>query len=342
MNKIISLICFVMAAVCATSCASNDSFEIKCHIAGLGTAQVDMVYYDGLAVKTVVSHGVDDEVTISGVSPQYTIAEIFTADGQLLLSTVVKNGDKISVDFDPEKSGEISIKGNDPSGEIAAFMRDNAGLIAAGSADSLNIAVEKIVTSQRDALSSTVLLMTYYDFSADPQRGDSILNLLTPEARQLASVRNFTRNISIHLKRSGDKIVRPISIYTSRDSAFDFVPYRHSCSILIVTDGNTEASHRTLLRKLRKDFKDEKLDMAEISVAPDSAVWRASIKSDSATWHQGWLQGSLGNPSLFNLAITSQPCIIVADQSGRQIYRGRSTESADSIIRHFIASDTIK
>lgn len=339
MNKIISLICFAVAFFCVTSCGSNDSFEIKCHIAGLGTAQVDMVYFDGLAVKTVAVHGVDDEVTLLGKSPQYTIAEIFTADGQLLLATVVKNGEKLSADIDPDNSGKISIKGNDPAGEIAAFMRDNAGLIAAGASDSLNIAVEKSVVSRRDALSSTALLMTYYDFSADPQRGDSILNLLTPEARQLATVRNFTRNISILLKRSGDKIVRPISIYTSRDSAFDFVPYRHSCSMLIVTEGSTEASDRALLRKLRKDFKDEKLDMAEISVAADSAAWRASIMGDSATWHQGWLQGSLGNPSLFNLAITSLPCIIVADQTGRQMYRGQSAEAADSTIRHHFASD---
>ncbi len=89
-----------------------------------------------------------------------------------------------------------------------------------------------------------------------------------------------------------------------------------------------DQSLRWLMRRLRAEYPERRLEIFEISVDPDSALWRSRIATDSAHWKQGWLMGGTANPSIRNLAISRLPLFIAVDSAGRQLYRGPVAEQA--------------
>ncbi|MDE5786484.1 MAG: hypothetical protein K2H98_08140 [Duncaniella sp.] len=320
----------VMALV--ASCSSGDRFEIKCDIDGLGTGRVDMIYFDG-HYKVVTAHATDSRVTLTGHSAVPTLVDVWDEDGQLLFSLVAADGDRLKVEMDLADPLSARIEGNEPSELFARFRSDNAAAVAAGPSPLLDGLVERFVLANPSSQASTVALMTLYDLNADPVKADSLLNRLEAEARNLSSIRDFSRTLAVASASSAYGTIHPITFNIGPDSAVHFTPYRHSYSLLAVTSAPVDSATARLLRALRHDFKPGKLNLVETSAATDSARWRASSEADSATWPQTWLPGGLGNPTIALMAVPSTPYFIAVDSTGRQIYRGTSASAADSVLR---------
>jgi hypothetical protein len=75
-----------------------------------------------------------------------------------------------------------------------------------------------------------------------------------------------------------------------------------------------------------------RFDMVDFSVDSDTLVWKRSIVTDSATWTQGWVAGSISGQALAKLGIPTVPYFIVVDSAGRQVWRGQSISEARSYI----------
>lgn len=331
-SRLFNIVVASVAAAVVAACGSDDEFVIECEIEGLGTGQVEMVYYDG-AVSKVTAHGVDDKVTLRGRSAEPAIVTAFTIDRRELFTVVSRNGDEIEVKMKLDDPLQAEIKGNEPSEQLAAFNRENAATLAGGSREAINELVASTVRKNPDRLSTTAILMTRFDFSDAPGRGDSLLTLISPEARSLTMTRNFTLLLAARNSFNKSNIVRPITVYIGRDSLVNFVPHRQSYGLIYVGEGRKTDSLRTTLRALRKDFPARRLEILEVSVASDSAQWRRDIAADTARWHQGWVTGGVANTAVRNLGVSRVPLFIAVDSAGRQVYRGSSVAKADSTLR---------
>ncbi len=330
MDRIIRQICYVVAAALAFvagACGEPDRFTVECHIDGLGSGQVEMIYYNG-AVERVMAHGVDDEVTFHGSSVEPAIVRVVAADGRELFTVIARNGDKIKVKMNLDTPGEAECKGNEATEELSAFVRENSAIFASADRDSINSLIARHVSSRPDRMASAVILMTMYDFSVSVEEGDSLLALLSPEARAVSMGRNFSMLLADKAELASSKIIRPITVFTGRDTLLNFVPHRSSYGILAIMTGEKSDTLRRLLRRLRAEYPERRLEIFEISVDPDSALWRSRIATDSAHWKQGWLMGGTANPSIRNLAISRLPLFIAVDSAGRQLYRGPVAEQA--------------
>ncbi|MBD5345124.1 MAG: hypothetical protein HDR83_03795 [Bacteroides sp.] len=315
-----------------TSCNSKDKFVIDCEIRGLDTGRVDMIYFNG-HLNTVTAHAADSRVTMTGHTEVPALVDVWDSDGQLLFSLIAVDGDKLKVSMDLDNPLAATIEGNEASELLNRFRNDNAETIASGESDRINAAVEQFIIANPSSAASAAALMTLYDLNADPVKADSLLNRLDATARNLTSIRDFSRTLAVASASTAYDVVRPITFNITTDTTVEFIPYRHKCSLLAVTASRNDARTAKLLKALRRDYTSKKLNMIETSAIADSARWRAAIAGDSATWSQAWLPGGLGNPTLSHLAIPTTPYYIAVDSAGTQLYRGISIEEADSIIR---------
>lgn len=323
-----SLYLAILVSLILMGCGNKNEFTIKCEIDGLGTGEVSMTYYNG-AVSTFTAHGKDGKVTLRGHSPEPALVKVSAPGHGELFSVIAADGDKISVKMNIDHPLEVAVKGNQESAELAEFMTANAEAIVSG--ENVNAVIEQHVMNNPTRLSSSAIIMAYYDFTENAVKADSLLSLLSAEAKGLTMMRNL--NLLISPISKADRSVRHFSFGTGTDGDVSFIASHQSVGLLRFSAETTPDTIASMLRSLRKDYPQNRLAVIDISLAADSATWRYHIRRDSATWTQGWLAGGAGNPAIRNLRVPQLPYIIVADSTGRRLYAGTSLEEADSLIR---------
>lgn len=316
-----------------TSCGSTDDFVVRGQIAGVDVQTVTMTYFDrgGLQSYTVQSLG--GKFSFRGTAAKPTLAVISLGDGQRLATLVVKNGDEVTIEVDPANPFMAKVSGNATSREIAQWLNTNAESLQARRPDAVNAAVARYVEGNKDKMSATAILVNYYNCDGYEATADSLFSLLTVGARPTEIVQGFNSVINSQLSADGQAPVQYMVLYELRDSLISFTPGRASASLLcFTTDDRTELdSIRPRLRRLRLAQPKERLQMLEISTAPDSASWRRSFRSDTVSnWYRTWIPGSVGAPSVRALAIPRLPYFIVTHSTGTQIYRGPSLKGAEA------------
>lgn len=329
--KIIRLLFITITAIVMTACGNDEVFTVKCEIKNLGDRGVEMVYYNR-GFKTVTGHPEDGKVTLKGNSPDPTLIEIFTLDHELLFSAVVQNGETLTVRFPVENPRDISIKGNDTSREMADFVRANDSIIAKSDFDAVNKAITGYITDHPDRISSTALLITGFHTPGYEILADSLLNIITPEARPLSLVQNFSAVTADQVSSDARGKLHSMTLWCGRDTIAKFYPSYHSRSLLVFTSGHKHDSITSRLRELHDSLPSRRLSIFEISFDSDSTTWRRSIAPDSAKWLQAWTPGGAGGPAIRSLAIPLTPFFIVTDSTGKQLYRGSSITAAVNII----------
>jgi len=320
----------------AGGCGEREEFVIKCDIAGLGTDGVDMYYtMPGGGVRKASFHPVDGKVELRGQSPQAAVVEVFTLDGGRLFTCLASNGDELEVKLDPSRPESLEIRGNEASEEYARFMADNSKFIAGGGDhEALNRRVAAEVSSKPDKLSSALILATCFDARGHELQADSLIELISGNPEAIEVMGAFVSMVRMQVAPSARENVKPITIRTARDTVARYRPFDQSYSMLVFTGMHGDDSVAKELRRLYRKLSRSRFRALEIAVTGDSASWAASVAGDSAGWMQAWLPGGVGNAVVRPYQVAALPYFIVADSTGRQIYRGRSLGTArDSVAR---------
>ena len=69
-----------------------------------------------------------------------------------------------------------------------------------------------------------------------------------------------------------------------------------------------------------------------MSMDADTMSWRRNVRADSVSWPTAWAAGAIAAPGVDRLGIPSVPYFIVADSTGRQLFRGRSIKQAEALV----------
>lgn len=327
----------IMAALIMVSCGPRDRFVVEGDINDLGDRMVEMVYWDGAAFQRATTSAVSGRFELTGASEDWALVELSVPGSKPLATFVARNGDKISIKGDYNDRSALRIKGNKPSKAYAEWLAANDSLLSRGDIAGINRSVAEFVRANRESITSTMLLMTQFHIPGYELLADSLLRDISAEARPEALVRNIAVAIERQVSKDARSEVEAISVFTSRDSILRFHPSSHSVSLLVFSIDAKADSLRRTLSMLRGSYPLRRLQVLEISLEPDSNLWRQTIRTDSARWVQAWAPGSAASGAINRLAVPRLPFFIVADSTGRQLYRGTSiSAAADSVDRRLI------
>ncbi len=328
----------VALAVVMTACGGEDYLTIDGQIKGAGSQNIVLTYYAKGGLQRSVRAANDGRFMFTCLSTTPTLAVVTLADGTQIASVIGQNGDKISIDADLGNLYATKVSGNAHSSQISDWVRNNAEILKSRQNDKINMAVADFVSHNADKLSSTALLVSYFNSEGYEAQADSLLRLLDVKVRRAEIMQGFNSVISAQLTPTVKASLGYLNFYGRCDSIISYNPRSQSSSILcVLPDGR--AARDSVVRRLKvltNTFSPKRFRPIEISTAPDSLSWIESLGKDTVSWDQTWVMGAVANMPLRSLSIPRLPYFIVADSTGTQLYRGTSITNAEKAIREIL------
>lgn len=320
----------VIALLVAAACSKPKEFTIKVDC-GSDTERLICATYaspDGInRTMTAVEKG---KAVIKGSSPGYTAVTLAWGDGTQIAKCIVRNGDKLTVTPPEEGHSLPGVKGSRSTSLLLEFAAENAREIADGDTESLNRAVEQFIGEHPDDPSSTVVLTDYLTMDENGSAiADSLLNVITPEARPYALLLNYGVINSNRMKQHPERIY-PFGVITDDDSLAKIKPADSRLTLLafISREKQSRLSQREHLGILYDSTRNRRLRIIEISPETDSAAWRKTIADDSTRWIKAWMPGGTAATSFKRMDVARLPYFIMFDSAGQQLHRSSSVEDA--------------
>lgn len=327
----------VLAAVTVmllTSCGS-DSFKVKCDIAGGRTMNVRVVYAGDDVLNNVLGAARDGRFLFEGHAPENgALVEILDNDYRPLGRFFARNGDEIKLTVDPANPAVVRAEGSDVNERWSEWTAKNAKVLQSADSRAVNAAVAAYVKGHKDDILSSLLMITCYDASTDPEGAERLLQSIDPAARpeSLTSVRMLVD------ARTSSRVARgkvaPIVYLSSRaDTPVTFNPRRHTRTLLAFTGQQEERD--SIIDALREFYgsRPRGTEVLDMRLDQDTLQWRRTVNSDSVAWPAAWVAGSVAAPGVDRLGIPTLPFFIVTDSTGTQIYRGTSVAAAVRMAR---------
>lgn len=230
------LLSVIFAALLAVSCSKPKEFTVEGTLSDGSTINMRAIYIDNGHLENLVFPTDKGSFTLRGSSADGTIVELLTNDYRVLGRFYAKDGDKIKLKIDPKSPNKISIEGNEVSQRWAKVLNDNARLLDSRDRHGINAFVAKYVAAHRDDLVATLLLLTAYDWAADPAGAEKLLSSIAPEARPSSLVDGYSMNLARVGKRATEARIVPFSYLDERDSLANFNPRRQKLALLSFSD----------------------------------------------------------------------------------------------------------
>lgn len=333
------LIIFTLSAI-ATACGGGKGFTISCEIKGLDNRGVEMVYATPRGLSHTTHHPDGDRLELHGESAELTSVELFTIDGELLASLVAQNGDKIKLTMTLGNLQSLKVTGQDASRDYTAFVMEHIALFTLGKADAVNSLIADYVRANPNSAASTMLLVNRFVTDGYELLADSLLGSIDPKARPALLTGSWAKALGEQVSIGARKDLKMFTLRVARDTFARYTPSLQGFALLAFNDGVKPDTTLKRLQAMRADMSKRRLSMMEISLAPDSAMWRSHIERDSmkvdAKWIQAWAPGGVASSQIRRLAVARTPYYIVTDSTASVRYRGSSLAEADSLLRSLI------
>lgn len=327
-----------------SSCGNSSSFNVEGEIDGGGNQNMRVVYIDNGATNLLTIKVVDGKFEFKAEANAPTMLEFYTANKTLLGRAYVEPGDNLECVLYKNSPYKAKIKGNEVSERWSTFLNSNIQTIAGGNIEKINALVSKYINENKTDIVSTLLLLTEYINPENESKSTLLLSSIAPEARPTSLIESFEAMLDRVNNIKANERISMTSYYSSKDSLSTFVP--HNSSYAVITFSNKDTRNDGVIadsmRVLRKKYHKKRLQLIDISFDTDTTAWKKSIENDSATWQQGWVVGAASASSIERLGISRLPFYIVADSTGKQIYRGNSIIDASNEVNKVLKNKSIK
>lgn len=330
MNRLLRLIVSLAAVALLWSCGSSDSFRIMGVIEGLGTQNLQVIYYGEGAFRTMRSTAVDGKFSIEGSSRDYTVVDVFTSTRSLVASFIVKNGDHVECTLELNNPVAKGIKGSKPAVELMRWIGDNRDALDAGRTESVNRAVSDFIGENSDNVVSSVLLTRYFDARGREREADSLLRSIAQKARITSLTESYRDGLVFDVDSGLPALGDSLWFVGTDRRRVDVALSDHKATMLYFTSptGQRVGSNDKLLKDLVGDqdkdkAKDKGKDKKGISVLEIDDInagveaWQKEVERDSLPWERVWHPGVSST-----MALPTRPWVVVADSLGRVVYSG--------------------
>lgn len=343
MVRNIRILLTVIVAAALWACGDDDRFRVEGVVDGLGTRGLQLMYESGNGLHTEMVQAIDGKFSAEGSSKDYTLAHLVTTDGRLIARMLVRNGQTLKCVFDVDNPYNIQIKGNKPSEEWAKFLRENHELLRGDDHAAANRQILGYVDDHKGDMQSSALMLTQYYAVDGESRADSIFALIAPGARPEAMVSAYRRMVSRLNTAALEEKMRSFNIYNAAGKQESYYPGRTSYSMIYFSGAPGERRDMVapVLHRLVDSLPKRRIQVIEISMAPDTTVWKRNWRADTTAWAQVWVPGGPANPNFAPLDIPRLPYWILCDSTGTQVYRGSDISVAVDSLRGRIHAKNI-
>lgn len=328
----ISYLILTLAALAVASCGNSSKFTISGEVNGSPNMNLYIRYFGSSGVSSGVARVQNGEFEISGYSDSPTLVEISDNERTPLGYLYLKNGDEADVTLDRSNPMLMKASGTSAIADWSRLANSFAEDYSAKDPKRLNEKIAAQVASNPSSVSAAILFATAFDASIDPVLADSTLNMFSPEILTLGILDSF---VGTGARYASAEFLAPIDSLAYRPlkriATEWFRTKDQKVSLISMSNlDNTRRALRndTILPALKKASANKKIKVIDLGLYTDTITWRNIVRSDSATWIQGWVPGGIFAKGIDRLAIPSLPYYIVTDSTGAQIYRGPSVEDA--------------
>lgn len=320
------------------ACGDSSEFRVAGEIAGMGTQNLRIFYYGDGAVRSVTSAALDGKFRFSGNSREPAIVEVFSSNRTFIGRVIVKNGEELDCRFDKDDRYNVSVSGNPVASEWAEFLKENADVLDSADDSLANALIAGYVDNHRDNILSTLLLLTEYRVRDNEAVADSLLAMVSPEARPDNIVGGFKDRLDAMASEAARGGIFPMNLYCYGDSVCCFNPSHSRMSVLYFSSGDDAIrdSVTSVFRSWIDGYEPEQVTVMDISLEIDTASWKKSVIKENAPWRQCWVPGAVAARHVRRLAVPRTPYFIVADSMGNQLYRGSSLDAVVAIVNDSI------
>lgn len=323
----------MLAAMVAMSSCDNATFKVDASIEGMGNQNVHIVFLGDSGVSDAFILVTDGKFKIKGDSHQWTIVGILDSQNKPLCRFAVKGGQTVTLTGDMGKPHFYTVKGNGDAAAWMDFERENAALYDNPDRKPLDDAIAKYVKQNPGSIVSTLLLIADYSDINSPQ-AHKLLQSIDPDARPESLVSSMQRMQAL-VDKPETRLHTMMLCGTSGD--FEALVPASTGATLIYWWIDVDQKRRQDIAALRriKDQYGSALSVADVTLRSDTAGWHSVVAGDSAHWQHYWSPGSILDPAVMNLKLRQLPLCIVADSTGKQIYRGNDITDAASVLNRY-------
>lgn len=328
MKSLRNILLTVLLALLAAACSNSEQFRVNGTIEGKPTLNLRATYYADGTLRNVITACREGEFEFFGTARNPAILEITDYDYRPLARLLVRNGETYKVTIDMSDRFKTTADGNDITRRWTAFLRDNADALRN---DNRKTIADYIAAHPADML-STLLLTTEYRID-DAVEADSLMAAIDPEARPSFITESFNFMLQRLVNERALAPVDTLHFFDGHDNLKSIVAEKpHTLVVLSEHSPYRTDSLLPVLRRLAKRHGEKSLAIADISLDTDTLEFKRSVRTDSATWKQGWLPGGVAASGIASLGIPSLPFFIVCDSTGMQLLRTRSAGEAEKYL----------
>lgn len=358
MSRIVAILC--VGVLLLSGCGGKDNeFVVEGTINNLGGRPLYAVY--GLENKIVVDtlRPQNGFISFKNSSPTLIPIQFYYFDKTPFTQIYVQNGDRIELSGDGQDPFGLKVKGSSLNKELFKFNQENKELLQAWLAernasasgrrtrryDQLNDELREVVATyvgkHRDSPVSAILLDNYLLGEAADSYCDSLIALLDEQVLAGGAVFVLERYRQDRLMQQGDTVLPHFSLATVADTIDVLDPQESKATLLCFWAAEAPGSQKydSFLKKVSERYDPSDLQVVDISLDRDSAVWKSRVEADSVRWGRRWLKGGYLYSGVKSLHIHSLPYLLLADSAGRVVVRGLSPDSIEQHIGRLLKEE---
>lgn len=317
------------------SCAKNE-FDVQFDLPESVNATYRLMYYASdphkgvlVEVPAPVSKG---KFAVKCITRNPAVVYVFKDHNYPELAFYVERGDKITISGDSPEPPSWKVKGNKLSEKWSEWRQANRDALSSRSADNINKAVAAYVKQNPADMLSLMLMLNHYDRRNDESGFLALWNSLDPSVTEPDLLNLSPRTDIIISPNDEQKTLHDFAVNTFPDDVDSIIPAKKRASFLYFRYSSDE--DRPVIVQAIKNMVKSSGDsasrlVADISLDTDSMVWIRSVETDSLkNVVKGRLPLGFASPLALSIGLERTPFFIVADSTGRQIYRGENVDKA--------------
>lgn len=330
-----------VALVVLASCGVDKEFRIDGRVDGFGTGNLRLVYYNGDGVQSIAATAVDGRFMVSGKLNRPAMMRVYTNNGAIVGRLIIEPGETVDAVFNLTDPLNIKLDGNEDSERYAKFITGNADVIRSGNKAAINAAVDKYVSANPQRAVSGLLMADYYDSNGYEDRAMELINQLGRDARNTAALDGLRDMLQMLSYPIDSLCLTPLRLFGPGDSLSTVDPAKASLTVICLTtaDNRGADSVAAAIDLIRNGKRNGKVQIADISCDLDTAAWKQSLRQladngkTSTSVSRYWTPSAYNIEAFEKMPVRRVPWFIVADSTGRVLYRGSSVAAARKTAR---------